>query len=660
MDPASAAGLALAVSSLTFQVFSGCIKGYQLLADAVNMPEIHRYLTIRLKAEQYRLLDWALTVKLKDGDEGLRRMDSGIINDVLHQQAQLLQSYGRLEKKGSIFESSKKPMILEDNSEGAASVAPRPIEPNSPQLNPDKAVAAVQKRFPQRKDDLLVTCLNFIDKTRRFPRQLKWAAVDVKSFEALLQKLTDHNNFLRGLLTDIELQNLEKLQIQTGHEIVQLHNKVDQLLQLFQACQISVATTTITPTSVTQVGHEFFMDSAPRGGPSQFSDYVANLSRFKALSTSAESETANGYRDVASQFDILRQPGNMSQSQDPQKTQIDSKDIKLESSLTDPSRRAEALLKLDGGLRQRVWIEWKTFESDLVNEPGPSEKMIQRVQRLAALLKEEKRPVGFRAPICLGFFREDGGEGRVGFVFAKPTGVNDTTRPISLLSELEKDHQASRKPSLTDRVALATAIVHCVEHLHSVNWLHKGLRSDNVVFFPSEKGEVVYQEPYLAGYDYARPSRGADWTQKPKQNAEFDIYRHPGAHSGTKDAFRKTYDLYALGVLLIEIAYWEPLPSILKLENYKKAKPSETKAIHAQLLSSAPAKGNKQSFLDLIRSNLGNRFFAAVEACLKADQRLLPKALLREDAFEKSPEAGEELQRSFYKHVVTNLSQIVA
>jgi hypothetical protein len=52
------------VISLAFQVFAGCITGYQLLLEARDMPERFEYLRIRLQLEQYRLLDWAIAADL--------------------------------------------------------------------------------------------------------------------------------------------------------------------------------------------------------------------------------------------------------------------------------------------------------------------------------------------------------------------------------------------------------------------------------------------------------------------------------------------------------------------------------------------------------------------------------------------------------------------
>lgn len=65
MDP----GTALNAVSLAFQVFSGCIKGCQLLLEAQGMPENFDYLRHRLKLEELKLLDWWLASRLVEAIE---------------------------------------------------------------------------------------------------------------------------------------------------------------------------------------------------------------------------------------------------------------------------------------------------------------------------------------------------------------------------------------------------------------------------------------------------------------------------------------------------------------------------------------------------------------------------------------------------------------
>ena len=66
MDPATASGLALSGVSLAFQIFSGCIKGYQLLIEANALPKTHEYLRVSLQLQQYRILTWAMVTDVPE------------------------------------------------------------------------------------------------------------------------------------------------------------------------------------------------------------------------------------------------------------------------------------------------------------------------------------------------------------------------------------------------------------------------------------------------------------------------------------------------------------------------------------------------------------------------------------------------------------------
>ena len=68
MDPVSASGLALSAVSLAFQVFSGCVKAYQILIEAEGLPKKYEYLRLRLQLEQCRLLDWATVAEISDDE----------------------------------------------------------------------------------------------------------------------------------------------------------------------------------------------------------------------------------------------------------------------------------------------------------------------------------------------------------------------------------------------------------------------------------------------------------------------------------------------------------------------------------------------------------------------------------------------------------------
>lgn len=65
MDP----GTALAVVSLSFQVFGGCVQGFMLICKARNLGKDASLLRSLLSLQEYRFIQWAKAVDLLR-DEG--------------------------------------------------------------------------------------------------------------------------------------------------------------------------------------------------------------------------------------------------------------------------------------------------------------------------------------------------------------------------------------------------------------------------------------------------------------------------------------------------------------------------------------------------------------------------------------------------------------
>lgn len=73
----------------------------------------------------------------------------------------------------------------------------------------------------------------------------------------------------------------------------------------------------------------------------------------------------------------------------------------------------------------------------------------------------------------------------------------------------------------------------------------------------------------MSGFEYSRPAHAGEVTEKPTDNLYHDLYRHCNAQfdvprNGAK-GFKKIYDVYSLGVVILEIAFWQPIHAILGL-----------------------------------------------------------------------------------------------
>lgn len=106
------------------------------------------------------------------------------------------------------------------------------------------------------------------------------------------------------------------------------------------------------------------------------------------------------------------------------------------------------------------------------------------------------------------------------------------------------------------------------------------------------------------GFNFSRPesffSAGpANFLQKE------NIYRHPERQGEPEKMFSKIHDIYALGVVLLEIGLWEPAITLEK-NGFEYAR--DGYAIQSQLIKQAERR---------LESRVGRKYRDAVIKCLK-------------------------------------------
>lgn len=679
------------------------------------MPSDCQHLRVRLKTEQYRLLDWAHVVRLDETDDYLLISNSskGLLLDVLDQQRKLLFQYGRLDDK---HKKLSKPLLV-DAEEDNNGTLPQPpaysiLQQDEKTPNISRVDSDFQCRFPQ-SEALLKKSLAFASRSREFPTRLKWALFDKGKMENLVLKLAGFNDFMREMLNQSQLQSLAVKQARTEFQIMQLNSGLQNLVQIFQSAAITMKQdrerqgrhVTTNPIRTYMQARGFNDDENEEGeGGSDLAkpglQNLASLAQIKALNSAIEDPTL--FTDEFTR--ALKLPHTATEIRDSVELRREDIYILDDESIddSDESHRVEAYYQPPRGRKTSVWIEWKTYDPptfhhshhshastvasfnpnnstpDAVSPPDPI--LHSRVKALAALLHQNHTPSTpgstntFRAPHCIGYFRDispvtHDDNFRYGLVFSKPPTTHPTTRPLSLHALVTTIPTRSVPvPSLTHRIALMRLLAETIERLHAVNWLHKGLRSANVLFFSDSGVEGVdWEDMYLSGFDYSRPAMSDDWTEKPPESAREDVYRHPsvqggrnrdvvchnhGPHNGTGGSttstnFKKSYDIYSLGILLLEIAYWKPVDEILGIRDLVNAKPSTTMKVRQRLLE-------EREHLEWVRSRLGDRVYDVVNACLRGEGEFG----VREGEDERVGEVGARLQKAFYERVVKVLGDM--
>lgn len=256
--------------------------------------------------------------------------------------------------------------------------------------------------------------------------------------------------------------------------------------------------------------------------------------------------------------------------------------------------------------RTKALVEYKPFNSQWAKDPDSpifeelGEKVFREIGYLVNMLQREPKPPDFRVLKCLGAF-PDIGNCRFGIVYAYP---DENKTPINLHCLFQRQKRRISLPGLSERLALATALVTSVHAFHISGWLHKNINSHNVLFFCQSLVPLVglnFEDPYMVGFNHSRQNNPNAYTDGPVNRTRED-YQHPSYRNGNT-RFRQEFDIYSLGLLLLEIGLWSSLEEIGLL--YPELSPDALKEKYMHCCEK----------LD----NMGRIYQAVTKICLQAD-----------------------------------------
>lgn len=257
-----------------------------------------------------------------------------------------------------------------------------------------------------------------------------------------------------------------------------------------------------------------------------------------------------------------------------------------------------------------------------------------RVSMLASQLQRSSQTLGFHTMGCLGYF-DNADMHRIGMVFEYPhTGI--PARYLSLKERMIQDRRNKTVRDLTSRFDVAKALVMAVYRLHSAGWSHKSFRSENILFFePAIQDDRSLVEPFVCGFDFSRQDSPLEMTEdvpsvltSPHMDREQSLYRHPDLDiqpfsmpskdedpneikakeaeaeaAASRFRYRKSYDVYSLGIILLELGLWYPVKHLCNVKNSLK---KNRELLHNNLLSE-------------LRYRAGCTHHQVVKRCLEGD-----------------------------------------
>lgn len=293
---------------------------------------------------------------------------------------------------------------------------------------------------------------------------------------------------------------------------------------------------------------------------------------------------------------------------------------------------------------EHVFIEYKNYDlrhdtqlggsnSELVRRPSGEEEILRLSDILHKANAFKLQTLPFR-----GYLNETQKQ-RFAFIFDYPK-ESDGSRPVSL-NNIIRDN--NNNLALPIRFAIAQRVATSLGAFHAIRWVHKSIRSHSVLFFREKNSmAMTYRDPYLVGFEFSRPETGPT-NMIGDDVIEYNLYRHKDRlWENPTTAFNRKHDIYALGVVLLEIGLWKTAQDIYA--EFGGERPG--KHTTGEQLKTAYLKAAK-----MLPHLIGEGFSTAVMACLTAGDKgasLLARGNPMPDT--EGPEA-----MLFQKKVVRNL-----
>jgi hypothetical protein len=242
----------------------------------------------------------------------------------------------------------------------------------------------------------------------------------------------------------------------------------------------------------------------------------------------------------------------------------------------------------------------------------PEQERLEHVQQTLDQLVQNARVSHLGLMRFLGFYI-DMPNSRYAFIYQMPIDYFPFLHnPSDLLSGLKpkplvalfQTGDDQRVPNLETRMRLAYDLLMAALHLRSQNLVHGNINSGNVLIFPgatsSNNDEVALTEdlrrPYLTSF---AQFSGTATSPEPLSSS---MYRHPDDKRSLEDDAAWSYDLYSLGLVLMEIGLWTPISRLWKMKY--------TNSMFKQRIENV--------YLQKLGPKCGSAFLHVVQLCLDA------------------------------------------
>ena len=312
--------------------------------------------------------------------------------------------------------------------------------------------------------------------------------------------------------------------------------------------------------------------------------------------------------------------------------------------------------KPTGGFQLGTWSSSDSKDTPVIIEYHEYESMLKRDDLDESVIDEFKEPIRNLAWLlqnstftdtssesldqpkifaleCIGFVDQPTEERSV-FLYKLPasdgeTGTSLTTLHAFINAVDSTNKRPLKRPSLNDRFSMAYTLALTMSNVHASSWVHKNIWSRGILLFLETQSGVnasnLYKQrltptpgsriiSYLSDWGYARSEQ-----QHTDMNSDFEIepnlYRHPRRQGRPTQQFNRLHDIYALGVVLLEIGLWVTLSRLMEAK-IREAKTSGKLPRPRQVLEELVALATIN-----LPKEMGAGYTKAVITCLNGDFR---------------------------------------
>ena len=493
--------------SLGISAFQGCVQGFIILSTAHHLGKDADDLRSRIEWEHYRLFEWSRHAGFEGEGYASPALDWAQILDILCQlQVQLSDTNELKTRYGLYLEDYQSQSTLKQNLEDTTELS---FLRKSLRLNPKFFLASSRIIHERNKDHPI--------------RRMRWAIIDKPKLEKLLGDVRQRIGSLWEILAfEDRLFIRESLSHLLRNGIASTRDDTEL------SCLSELALDVESRVSIAGHMKRTKLGLHPRGHDPALSG-TGNISGSRAQ--------------------ILRT-------------------LKLKSSLLSAdagsSGEEREVVSYAG---QHALVEFKFLGPDKVAQ----KKLSIRAENLAILLGHIET-ASLHTLQCKGFLKRND---YILFVFELPASAVPvaftTSSGCAYLTLSDVRLQQEYLPDLDTRLSWALRLAETVLQLHTAGWVHKSISPTNILFLKrqgqNKPESMQFAGPYLSGFGYAREISLSALSEEQQDKSEENAYRHALAQGSRRSPFRPQFDLYALGIVLIEVGLWSSVKDVLQIKH---------------------------------------------------------------------------------------------